>query len=117
MRYLLNKILRVESRHKKRIPICILVDEPGCQKAYLDKSLDISETGMFLKTHDLKQKGANLNVQFALPGRPPITVGARVARVSVGKDGLFSREPEGMGLEFIQIDGRSSQILRDFVNP
>src|SRR5262245_36460847 len=117
MGFLMNKILGVDSRRKDRTPICVLVEQPGFKQDYLDKTLDISESGMFIETDTPMELGEEVIFKFALPGRPPITVRGRVKRVNKRNGFLSPQKPEGMGIEFTTLDSLSTSILREFVSP
>ena len=113
-----TKLLGIESRRKNRTPICVLVEEPGRNQEYFDKSIDLSEEGMFVQTETPHQKGEEVTLRFALPGCPVITATGKVARVKdTSKVFSFSSEaPTGMGISFTKRDPESRKILAKFVN-
>ncbi len=69
---------------------------------------NISEGGLFLKTHDPLAPGARVRVRF--PGDPPLELAAAVVwrRVAAPE----SREVPGMGLAFQGLDGGAAEALR-----
>lgn len=117
MGFLRNKILKINSRRKDRTSICVLVEEPGKNQEYFDKTVDLSENGIFIETEEPRRRGEQVTLSFALPGTQPITVTGRVAHVVKGRGRLTpARQPNGMGIEFTQVDSRSRKLIQDFVN-
>jgi uncharacterized protein (TIGR02266 family) len=110
-----NKILGIEDREKERTPICVLVEEPGKEQDFFDKTLDLSEDGIFVVTENPKPKGQEITLRFALPGSTPFTVGGKVARVTK-KGKLFGvKTHSGMGIRFTSIDSQCRKLIKQFV--
>ena len=116
MGLLKNKILGIDARKKERAPICVLVEQPGQAQEYFDKSIDVSENGIFVETESPKAKGTEVTVRFALPGSPVITANGRVARVKK-KSLLAPSTTAGMGIEFLELDEQTRSVLRKFTGP
>ncbi len=75
----------------------------------------IGEGGMYLEGEKVFYKGTGLILQFRLPGHPADTVteGRVVWTIVKGTYGVY-RGP-GMGIEFIGIDQRSRESIKQYV--
>lgn len=75
---------------------------------------DLSEGGMFMRSTDPKPVGSKIYFQVMLQNGPRLLEGlAEVVRV------VAPRPPDvegGMGLQFINLDEASREVIRDFVN-
>lgn len=68
-------------------------------------SEDISAGGLFIRTEQTRPVGALLSIEIDTgePGRPPLSLQARVARVTEASDA----QGRGMGLTFVDVDHQS----------
>ncbi len=82
-----------------------------------DYSVDLSTGGVFVEAHYVVPVGTLLNVAFTLPhDGTAIRCTARVAWLN---GPVLRREPllpPGMGLEFLDIDSREAEALRNFLH-
>ena len=109
-----NKFLRSNPRRKERAAICVLVEEPGKEQDFFDKTQNISENGIFVETKNPQKKGEDITIRFALPGSQVITAMARVSRVAKKRKFFSPNVTPGMGLEFTHIDPKSRELIRNF---
>lgn len=98
--------MQIERRRHSRTPVRLLVQHQADVDApvEIDYATDLSPGGLFLRTRNPPAPSAMFHLQFA-PARDARLVEAfcRVARVT----------GEGVGVEFIQLDGRSAAVLED----
>lgn len=74
---------------------------------------NLSRGGIFVETEHIAEPRTELRVEFPLPGRRKVlSPTARVVWVRVGGD----REPGGIGLRFLALDGESARSLEEFVH-
>ena len=114
MKILKKKKNLTNNRKKNRFSVCVLVEEPGKKQEFFDKSLNISESGIFIETDNPKEKGQDLTLRFALPGTQVITVTGKVSRVKKKNRILPSKSPPGMGIEFTVLDPKTRKVLKEF---
>lgn len=115
MGILKNKILGIDSRKKKRTTVCVLVEDTEKKQEYFDKTADISEEGVFVKTDQPKDRGKNITLRFALPGQMPMIVQGQVARVTKKWRLIPGRETSGMGIRFLQLAPEERKIIQEFI--
>ena len=75
---------------------------------------NISEGGLFIATHTLREVGTVIDIAFALPGREePLRCMAEVRWVRVYN--ASSDAPPGLGLRFINLNDEDAAYIRRFV--
>jgi hypothetical protein len=84
-----------------RIPIQLPVSLGA--KGSKNMALNLSTSGMFLKTHEYHKPGSQLDLEFHLTHNNPIRVRARVVWASEGVSGNECSFAQGLGLQFIKL--------------
>lgn len=75
---------------------------------------NISEGGVFVATHSLREVGARLEVELKLPGlAEAVRLQAVVRWVRLFQEG--SDVPPGLGLQFLDVPDRAARAIREFV--
>jgi hypothetical protein len=79
--------------------------------------IDVGLAGVFVEHREPLAAGEGAVVQFPLPGNEiPITARCRVAWSHVPAQRLVSKHlPPGMGLEFVELDERGRERIREHV--
>jgi len=80
---------------------------------YTGFSEDISEGGMFVATYDLRPIGAQVDLEFVLPGGYEVSVRGEVRWV---KDPIDSDSFAGMGIRFLDLKGEDLAAVQEFVS-
>ncbi|HUJ17777.1 MAG TPA: PilZ domain-containing protein [Nitrospirota bacterium] len=103
-----------EQRHAPRIPAKFIVEiREGTPEARL-MCVDLSEGGLYLRSHESLPEGAVIHVRFTLPRDTVVMeLTARVARV-IPLGTQIDAEP-GIGLEFVDAPEDSRLRIRNFV--
>jgi uncharacterized protein (TIGR02266 family) len=81
---------------------------------YTGFTSDLSEGGLFVATHMLQPIGSELTLTFALPTGPEISVRGIVRWLRDTHD-YNSLTPPGMGVQFLALEGRDLDRIREFV--
>ena len=103
-----NPERRRAERHDLRFP----VDYSSVDAFFSEMATNINEGGMFIATDNPAQLGEVVQLAFHLPGLvDPVTLSARVAWTSDGKDG----SEIGMGVEFMELTPEVRQTINDLV--
>jgi uncharacterized protein (TIGR02266 family) len=75
---------------------------------------NISETGVFVATHSLREVGAILDLELVIPFFDgPIRVSAEVRWVRLYSES--SDQPPGMGLAFLDLEERDAEAIEAFI--
>jgi len=103
-------------RRQPRLPISLEVAYRTAGAFLVSYSINLSKGGIFLETAQPLEIGEQLTLKFDVPGVGPLEVVGTVAWVRAGShDGL----PDGMGIQFDQLDQQYGQVIdelvRDFV--
>ncbi|HEX8952358.1 MAG TPA: TIGR02266 family protein, partial [Polyangia bacterium] len=103
-------------RRQPRLPISLEVAYRTAGAFLVSYSINLSKGGIFLETSQPLEIGEQLTLKFDVPGVGPLEVVGTVAWVRTGShDGL----PDGMGIQFDQLDQKYGEIIdelvRDFV--
>lgn len=105
-----------ERRRNLRIPVrvtVILKDTTFDGTLYFTSS-NLSSGGMFLEADILLQEGSIVSLQFSLPeSTSPVRAVAKVARVVEKRQDV---DTSGLGLEFLEMDLASRELLHTFVD-
>ncbi len=87
-----------DKRREPRIPIQLKVDIESPNDHYLfEYSSNLSQSGIFIHTHEPLEPGTLVNIQFALPESELIRTRGEVIWVNDEEEG----EEPGMGIKFI----------------
>ena len=105
----------LEKRRYPRAPLNLLVQYRfDSMEAFLSEvASDISVGGMFIRTEEPREEGALVYLQFWLADGTKLIEGlGRVVRVN--RPGDPDRTP-GMGIEFVNLDEESTDLIHDIV--
>jgi type IV pilus assembly protein PilZ len=105
-----------DDRRQPRLPIKLEVEYRTAGAFLVSYSVNLSKGGIFIETPSPLPVGSQLSLQFEVPGAGALEVSGLVAWVRQGSlDGL----PDGMGIQFDNIDERYGSVIdglvRDFV--
>ena len=105
---------RSEDEHRltPRMAMTLEVTYTLEDEQHRNRSLDISEGGIFIETKEPPPVGTVIEVFARIPterGILPVTIQGRVARVSRKKEG------HGMGIEFVYVQAGNASTIRYFV--
>ena len=104
-----------DKRKHERFPLSILVQYrfDSFENFLAEYSVNISAGGMFIRTSEPREEGSMIYLQFYLQGGEKLIEGlGRVVRVnSVDKYG----KDAGMGVEFVNFDDESTDLINDIV--
>ena len=98
----------VERRAARRVPTRALVSLQNGDGVRWAHALDISESGMFLRTFHPLSLGAVLKVTIDLDGGESIRASISPVRQDTSRDGY--------GVKFVQVDEAGAQAIRRFVS-
>ena len=102
---------QIERRRSPRAPVVVRVSYSTVDSLFSDFTRNINEGGMFIETDNPVPLDTVVNVQFQLPGRhDPIRASGRVVRV-----GGDLGEPNGMAIEFEELDPEACQRINELV--
>ncbi len=101
-----------ERRTAPRTGLVIRVSYSSVDEIFSEFARNINEGGMFIETENPHAVGAEVSIQFSLPGCDrPIAASGRVAWASPGGPD----EPAGMGLRFEQLDPATRRRINELV--
>lgn len=99
-------------RRQPRLPISLEVAYRTAGAFLVSYSINLSKGGIFLETATPLEIGEHVALKFDVPGVGPLEVEGTVAWVRTGTlDGL----PDGMGIQFDQLDQRYGEIIDEMV--
>jgi uncharacterized protein (TIGR02266 family) len=102
----------VPDRRSPRLPIKLRVEYRTAGAFLVSYSVNLSKGGIFVETPSPLPVGSQLELQFEVPGAGELTVEGLVAWVRQGEfDGL----PDGMGVQFDQLDRRYGDVIDGLV--
>ena len=105
--------MKHENREFNRAPLSSPVKFFEWGKAIAADAIEISGSGIFLKTHVLLGEGTMLTLRVTLPGlKHAFTVLGKVVRTVKG--GLFA--PAGMGIRFVDLMPAERQVICAYVS-
>jgi uncharacterized protein (TIGR02266 family) len=103
-----------DQRRYERLDLEVEVDMVSDHNFFTGFSCNVSEGGIFVATHRLREVGACVEVTFTLPGDDtPIVARTEVKWVRVHNEA--SNVPPGMGLMFIDIAPESIARIAAFL--
>ncbi len=101
-----------ERRRSNRVELVVRVDYKTVDELFSEFARNINEGGLFVETDTPPEIGANVALQFKIPGNEdPIQVMGRVVRISPGD----SQESTGIGIEFEDLDKQSRDEINNLV--
>jgi uncharacterized protein (TIGR02266 family) len=101
-------------RAHERAPMRIDVTVEGDHNFFNGFSENISEGGLFVATHSLKETGSAISLEFSLPGRAePVRCRGEVRWVRIYSES--SDSPPGMGVKFLDLTDEDAAFIHDFV--
>jgi uncharacterized protein (TIGR02266 family) len=99
-------------RRLPRLPISLEVAYRTAGAFLVSYSINLSKGGIFLETATPLEVGEHVQLRFDVPGVGPLDVSGVVAWVRSGShDGL----PDGMGIQFDQLDTRYGDVIDGMV--
>src|SRR6267154_1074370 len=99
-------------RRQPRLPISLEVAYRTAGAFLVSYSINLSKGGIFLETSAPLQIGEHVSLKFDVPGVGPLEVDGTVAWVRNGSlDGL----PDGMGVQFNQLDQQYGEVIDEMV--
>ena len=107
-----------ERRRYPRAPVSLLIQYrfDTLEDFLSEYSTDISIGGMFIRTDDLREEGTLIYLQFYLRDGAKLIEGlGRVVRVKRPDPRGDDQSPPGMGVEFVNFDEESMQLIRQIV--
>jgi uncharacterized protein (TIGR02266 family) len=99
-----------ERRRGERVPVQIWVEEATAGGLYFQRSANLSSGGIYLENTIPHPVGTRVTLRFSLPGDGErFEVHAEVVGAIAGEEEL------GMGLKFVDLDGRAAERIRQYV--
>ncbi len=103
---------QLDRRKSPRTDLVVRVDYSTVDELFSDFARNINEGGIFIETERPHEAGTSVSLQFQIPGSDePVQVRGLVVRTSDGS----GDEPEGMGIEFENLDQQARQLINDLV--
>ena len=101
-----------ERREKTRARFVTQVHLSSDSNFYTGFSNNVSEGGLFVATHLLRERGTLIDIEFSLPdGGPPLRIETEVRWTC---DAYASERP-GMGLQFRKLDAEDRRRIEAFI--
>jgi uncharacterized protein (TIGR02266 family) len=101
-------------RRHNRAELSVEVSLESEHNFFVGFSENISEGGLFISTHSLREMGSKIRLTFHLPLRDtPVTVDAVVRWVRLYSE--TSDGPPGLGLQFVDLSPEDALAIRSFV--
>lgn len=101
-------------RRHDRAELNVEVSLEGDHNFFVGFGENISEGGLFVATHSLREIGSIIRLTFHLPDRAvPIEVEAVVRWLRLFNE--TSDVPPGLGLQFVDLSDEDAQAIRAFV--
>jgi uncharacterized protein (TIGR02266 family) len=104
----------VERRRASRVALCIEVGFQSDSNFYAGFTEDISEGGLFVATHMLKEIGTELVLRFTLPDAHEISVVGVVRWLRDPYDADSDTTP-GMGVQLRDLSADDLTMIREFL--
>lgn len=102
----------VERRRSPRAPVIVRIEYATVDALFSDFTANINEGGVFIETDTPAPLDSIVQIQFSLPGTgTPVKTRARVVRITDGS----GHEPQGMGLEFDDLDSSARSAINALV--
>lgn len=101
-------------RTAQRIDVEIEVTLTGPHTFFSGLTMDISEGGVFVATHQIFPIGTEFRMILFL-GKEKLEIDSLVVWVRGEDSAMISGEEPGMGLKFIKLDSRSLAVISEFI--
>ncbi|HNW16553.1 MAG TPA: PilZ domain-containing protein [bacterium] len=101
-------------RTAQRIDVEIEVTLTGPHTFFSGLTMDISEGGVFVATHQIFPIGTEFRMILFL-GKEKLEIDSLVVWVRGEDSAMISGEEPGMGLKFIKLDSRSLAVISEFL--
>jgi uncharacterized protein (TIGR02266 family) len=99
-------------RRQPRLPISLEVAYRTAGAFLVSYSINLSKGGIFLESAEPLEPGEHVTLRFDVPGAGELEVAGVVAWVRQGsRDGL----PDGMGIQFDELDARYGDVIDEMV--
>lgn len=103
-----------EGRIFQRTDVQIEISLGSDHNFYMGFTENISEGGLFVATHSLREVGSEMSIELTLPGiEEPIVARGIVRWLRLYNEG--SDSPPGMGLQFVDLTPHAAALIREFV--
>ncbi|MCG8416870.1 MAG: TIGR02266 family protein [Proteobacteria bacterium] len=106
----------MESRRHQRIPYVVEVEFRTASSFLIAYSVNLSRGGIFLKTSHKLSVGAPVALQFSVPGAGTIRLEGRVAWQRREHRGEPGSPPQGLGIEFKNMDDVLGSVIDRLVS-
>ncbi len=101
-----------ERRKSERTDVVVRVEYTTVDQLFSEFARNINEGGVFVETDQIHPLGTEVHLQFAIPGsEDPLEVVGRVVHMSEGTTG----EPQGVGIEFDDLDNQARSRINQLV--
>lgn len=101
-------------RTAQRIDVEIEVTLTGPHTFFSGFTMDISEGGVFVATHQIFPIGTEFRMILFL-GNEKLEIDSQVVWVRGEDSAIISGEEPGMGLKFLKLDSRSLAVISEFI--
>jgi uncharacterized protein (TIGR02266 family) len=111
-----NKPKGSERRRYPRVPLSLVIQYrfDTLEDFLSEYSVDISIGGMFIRTNEVREEGSLVYLQFYLRDGAKLIEGlGKVVRVNDPKQA--SGTPSGLGIEFVNFDQASMELIQQIV--
>lgn len=96
-------------RQDERFSVALKVTYPNLKRFMVDFTKNVSRGGMFIRTKSPYDPGQQIDLSLHVPGlEGPVRIVARVVHNKLATEG---DEDSGIGVEFIEIDEKSREML------
>jgi type IV pilus assembly protein PilZ len=103
-----------ERRRSRRRPFVIHVNYSTVDEVFSDFSENINEGGMFIVTTKHLEPGAEVRLEFSLPGgEQPVRVKGKVVFVRSPEEATMG--PPGIGVQFGDLDPEAREQINEIV--
>jgi type IV pilus assembly protein PilZ len=99
-------------RRQPRLPIKVEVEYRTAGAFLVSYSVNLSKGGIFIETSSPLPVGSQVDLQFEVPGVGALDVTGQVAWA---RQGAFDGLPDGMGIQFENLDERYGEIIDGLV--
>ena len=101
-------------RTAKRVDVELEVTLSGPHTFFSGFTMDISEGGVFIATHQLFPIGTEFRI-ILFVGKEKLEIESEVVWVRGEDSAIISGEEPGMGLRFLSLDDRSLSVISEFI--
>lgn len=101
-------------RTAKRVDVELEVTLSGPHTFFSGFTMDISEGGVFIATHQIFPIGTEFRI-ILFVGKEKLEIESEVVWVRGEDSAIISGEEPGMGLRFLSLDDRSLSVISEFI--